>query len=182
MMGMLTHKREWLIPWSSKLLFERCRRWLPWGTREVVIYGRRVAQPRLVCLVGRGYGYSGARMAGGPVPSWLLDVVEAVSAQAGVEFNSVLCNLYRGGSDSIGWHSDDEAELGTDPVVASLSLGAGRRFCTRLKGGGPASSVMLEAGDLLVMPAGFQGTHQHSMPKTTRAVGERISLTFRKLV
>jgi alkylated DNA repair dioxygenase AlkB len=99
--------------------------------------------------------------------------------EVGACFDSVLCNRYRDGQDSIGWHADDEPALGPDPVVASLSLGAPRRFLTRPKSGGPASEVVLGPGDLLVMPKGFQRTHQHSMPKTAKPVGERISFTFR---
>lgn len=95
-------------------------------------------------------------------------------------FNSVLANLYRDGRDSNGWHADDEPELGDDPIVASLSFGASRRFLLRSREH-PAQRYewTLAHGSLLVMGRGVQSAYVHSVPKTSRPAGERINLTFR---
>jgi len=95
-------------------------------------------------------------------------------------FNSVLLNRYRGGGDYMGWHSDDEPELGPAPVIASLSLGAARRFLLR-RGDDPArkAEYLLGHGDLLVMAGQTQQFYQHALPKMARVQGERINLTFR---
>jgi len=92
----------------------------------------------------------------------------------------VLLNLYRGGRDSMGWHSDDEPELGAEPVIASLSLGATRDFSLRQKKPGAQKIKMaLPSGSLLVMSGRLQHCWQHQLPKTQLPVGERINLTFR---
>jgi alkylated DNA repair dioxygenase AlkB len=99
---------------------------------------------------------------------------------AGQRFNSVLLNLYRDGRDGMGWHSDDEPELGPDPVIASVSLGATRRFRMRhRKQRGETMGIDLEHGSVLLMRGPTQHRWLHAVPKTTRPVGERINLTFR---
>ena len=101
----------------------------------------------------------------------------------GNRFNSVLANYYRSGSDSMGWHSDDERELGPDPLIASVSLGGDRRFLLRHRQDRHAAKheVTLEHGSLLVMDRGVQSEWQHAIPKTQRKVLPRINLTFRNV-
>ncbi len=119
-------------------------------------------------------------------PSWpepLLPVRVRLVRETGVPFNSVLANLYRDGSDCMGWHSDDEPELGAQPVIASLSLGATRRFVFRHRRD-PSRKVALELphGSLLVMRGDTQKDYRHALPRTAKHVGPRINLTFRRIL
>ena len=103
---------------------------------------------------------------------------------SGARFNSVLANAYRDGSDSMGWHSDDEKELGPQPLIASLSLGAKRRFLLRPKerrdaARRPSTALLLGHGDLLLMRGESQRYFQHALPRTRQPIGLRINLTFR---
>ena len=99
-------------------------------------------------------------------------------------FNSVLANLYRNGNDSVAWHSDDEPQLGREPIIASISLGASRRFSLKRKSDkcAPAVHIDLAHGTLLVMSGTTQRFWQHSVPKTNKPVGPRLNLTFRRIV
>ncbi len=170
----------WMGTDEASSLFEAARDGLHWEQRSVSIFGRKIAQPRLVAyLASNSYTYSGMTLAPALAPAWLDAVISAVSVAAGTKFNSVLLNRYRDGQDGISWHSDDEKELGADPVVASISLGSSRRFLTKCRETKAVESFQLAHGDLMVMPAGFQRTHTHSIPKAARVAGERISLTFR---
>lgn len=115
-----------------------------------------------------------------PWPLVLLPVCERLQQACATPFNSVLINRYRNGRDSMGWHSDDEPELGERPVIASLSLGAARRFLLRRRDDHALTTEFLLAhGDLLVMAGDTQRFYQHALPKTARPMGERINLTFR---
>jgi alkylated DNA repair dioxygenase AlkB len=117
-----------------------------------------------------------------PWPRCLQNVREIVSTLAGETFDSVLCNWYRHGQDSMGWHSDNEPELGPEPVIGSLTLGASRRFHFRRVGETRIyASIDLPHNSLLVMPAGLQAHYQHQLPKTKRRIGGRFNLTFRRI-
>ena len=113
----------------------------------------------------------------------LAEIKDAAEAASGVEFNGVLLNRYRSGQDSMGWHADDEPEFGDDPVIASVSFGGSRTFQLKhkrrkeLKG-----SIELTHGSLLVMRGGTQANWVHQVPKTAKAVRERLNLTFRRIV
>jgi alkylated DNA repair dioxygenase AlkB len=105
-----------------------------------------------------------------------------VGELSGTEFNAVLLNLYRDGRDGMGWHADDEPELGRNPVIASVSLGAPRRFCLRHRRRKDLKlDLELPRGSLLVMAGPMQHHWVHALPKTRRPVGERINLTFRRV-
>ncbi len=115
-----------------------------------------------------------------PWNSVLIIVKEKVEAIAHTRFNSVLLNLYRDGRDSVGWHSDDEPELGKNPVIASVSFGASRRFVFRHKYQKNLKLEMeLTHGSLLMMKGSTQHFWQHQVPKTSRAFQPRVNLTFR---
>jgi alkylated DNA repair dioxygenase AlkB len=102
---------------------------------------------------------------------------------SGTSYNSVLLNYYRDGADSMGWHSDDEKELGVNPAIASVTFGYPRRFLIReRKEHKNKKEISLEDNSILVMYGDFQEKYQHSIPKTTRKIGERINLTFRKII
>jgi len=160
---------------------------LEWSQKEIVLFGRRVVQPRLVAWYGDPgavYRYSGLTLtplAWHPLLRQLGDRIERVS---GNRFNAVLANAYRDGRDSMGWHSDDEPELGDAPVIASLSLGATRRFLLRRRVPGkvkpnPSIELSLDHGSLLLMQGESQKRYQHALPRTRRPVTLRINLTYR---
>jgi len=163
--------------------FESLRAALPFEAKEIVIFGKPVMQPRLTAWVGDPgavYRYSGTRNEPQPWPAELVELRARVSHLAGVPFNSVLCNLYRSGTDSMGMHSDSEPELGRNPVIASLSLGAVRRFQLRhRKRKGVGLDVDLPDGSLLVMRGALQHHYRHGVPKQPSVPGERLNLTFR---
>jgi len=162
---------------------------LAWSQREIVLFGRVVMQPRLLAWYGdpdARYRYSGLLLEPLPWHPLLQSLSLRIGEFSGSPFNSVLANAYRDGRDSMGWHSDDEKELGPRPVIASLSLGAPRRFLLRSKArpqGTTARSIarVLEHGSLLLMKAGCQQRYQHTLPRTRREVGLRINLTFRRV-
>lgn len=179
----ITYDPTWLPPDEADALFATLRTTIPWETHRIKLFGREIDSPRLSCWIGdpgTDYKYSGARFAPHPWPEALLSIRERLVRELGVPFNSVLANLYRSGADSMGWHSDDEPELGPDPVIASLSLGATRRLVLKRRSDGLKHESALNHGSLLVMWRKTQRDWKHRIPKTELAVGQRINLTFRK--
>jgi alkylated DNA repair dioxygenase AlkB len=158
----------------------------PWTQEHIRMYGREVPVPRLTAWhgePGHAYTYSGITMQPRPWTPALDEIRRRLEASARVPSNSVLVNLYRSGADGVAWHSDDEDGLGPDPVIASVSLGATRRFVLRHKRDTRRRHVMdLEHGSLLVMRGATQARWQHQVPKTARAVEARINLTFRTIL
>ena len=165
-------------------LFEELRKDLAWTQHEVVLFGRRVLSPRLSAWYGdpdASYAYSGHRYA--PLP-WtpVLSVVRLrIEAALDRRFNGVLANLYRDGRDGMGWHSDNERELGPEPAIASASFGAARRFVLRHRSG-QRQELLLENGSLLLMAGTSQRFWRHALPKTAKPCGPRLNLTFRLVV
>lgn len=153
--------------------------------QERALFGKPM--PRLTAWVadaGVRYGYSGLTHEPEPWSPLLADLRDRIAAASGerVRYNSVLLNRYRGGSDSVAWHADDERSLGTNPVIGSLSLGASRRFVLRHKRTREKRELELTHGSLLVMAGTLQHHWHHAVPKTAAAVGERVNLTFRLVV
>lgn len=149
------------------------------------ICGKEVPAPRLTAWHGeRGchYRYSGRLHLPAPWTPTLEYLRRRIEETTGQRFNAVLANLYRDGRDGVGWHADNERELGPDPVVASISLGAPRRFRFRSKDRTRRLDMMLEHGSLLLMAEGTQTAWEHCLPRSTRAVGMRVNLTFRRVV
>ena len=131
---------------------------------------------------GASYRYSGVDHQPLPWTDTLLDLKTDLRNRFKVDFNSVLLNLYRDGNDSMGWHSDDEAELGRQPVIASLSLGQERKLRFRMRNNTRNTiDVSLPHGSLLLMYGNCQHDWQHQLPKTAKTIGPRINLTFRKV-
>ncbi len=174
------HRRAF-PPEEADRLFKILRRELDWREATITIFGREIAQPRLSAWYGDApYTYSNLTWPARPWPDVLLPIKQRIEALAGEAFNGVLANLYRDGRDSMGWHADDEPELGPDPVVASVVFGAARRFVLKRKDDAQVKlDVPLGHGDLLIMGPGTQRHWLHAVPKTTKPVGERINLTFR---
>ncbi len=166
-------------------LFRLLRAGIDWRQEEVVIFGQRRRVPRLVAWhgdPGASYTYSGAPHEPLPWTPVLEQVRRRVQALSGRHFNAVLLNLYRDGRDGMGWHSDDEPELGPEPAIASVSLGAVRRFCLRhRRRKGMRAELSLPHGSLLLMSGTTQSHWVHAVPKTALPTGERINLTFRRV-
>lgn len=153
---------------------------IAWEHNDIMLFGRTTKLPRLTCWMGEAeYTYSGVRNTGHRMPQHLATIRAMLAAETGTSFNSCLANFYRDGSDSIGYHSDDEPELGSRPTIASVNLGSPRRFVLRSIVTGDRWSVELGGGDLLVMAGESQSDYRHAVPKTKRVVGPRINLTFR---
>jgi alkylated DNA repair dioxygenase AlkB len=141
--------------------------------------------PRLTGLYGDTglvYKYSGVSYLALPWTEELDVIRRRVEKEAGAALNSVLLNRYRDGQDSMGYHADDEPELGTNPVVPSVSLGAERRFLLRHNKTREKIEYRLTHGSLLIMAGTLQHFWQHALPKTAQPVGERVNLTFRNII
>lgn len=158
-----------------------------WQQPEIWMFGRLVKTPRLTAWHGderATYKYSGIvnrPMAWTPLLLKLRNLVEATTDK---KYNSVLLNLYRNGSDYLSWHSDDEPELGVDPTIASLSLGASRTFCLRSKSHSTSQKrmdIVLANGSLLCMRGRTQAQWDHSIKKEPKVLDARINLTFRSV-
>jgi len=176
----------WLPPAQVDAVFAALTADIPWETHRIRMFGKWVDSPRLSCWIGdpqATYRYSGADFAPHPWLPVLAEMRQRLQQELGVPFNSVLANRYRDGRDAMGWHSDDEPELGPEPVIASVSLGAMRRFVLRRRDDHAVKQAfLLEPGSLLVMRGRSQLEWQHALPRTARPVGERINLTFRQVM
>lgn len=151
-----------------------------WRAESITLWGRQFLQPRLSAWQGeKRYTYSGLTLAPQPFSALVLDIRHAVQQATGRQFNSVLLNYYRDGRDSMGLHSDDEAELGPEPAIASVSFGATRTFILRHKRSKQTVRLDLDSGSLLFMSGGTQKNWVHGINKTSRPVGPRVNLTFR---
>jgi alkylated DNA repair dioxygenase AlkB len=178
---------NFIIKKEAHSFFEKLRVELSWQAEKIRIFGKEHWQPRLLAWYadqGVQYSYSGITHYPQHWSEYLSQIREMVEAETATVFNSVLANLYRYGADSMGWHSDDEKELGPEPLIASLSLGSERRFLFRPRKGiiADKKEFLLQSGSLLLMRGRTQEHFQHAIPKTAKAVGERINLTFRKII
>jgi len=183
--GRLHYDESWIKGAQADALFETLKTELDWQQRPIRMFGREILQPRLTCFYGKPgvtYRYSGKTLEAEPWCGELRDLGDRLNAELDQGFNSVLCNLYRNGEDSMGWHADNEAELGRNPVIASVSLGAVRRFRLKPRESGAARALELDHGSLLVMSGDLQHHWLHELPKARRVEGPRINLTFRRIV
>jgi len=166
--------------------FEVLMQETPWRQDTIKVWGKSHAQPRLTAWYadpGRAYSYSGITMQPLVWTSALSQIKDAMEDAVGVQFNSVLINLYRDQHDSVGWHSDNEPELGKNPVIASLSLGATRTFKLKHKSDKQQKplALALTHGSLLIMGGSTQECWQHAVEKERTAIQARINLTFRNI-
>jgi alkylated DNA repair dioxygenase AlkB len=158
---------------------------IPWVQNKIRFYGKESLVPRLESWhgdKGMSYTYSGIKMDAKPWTQNLLMIKESIEPIAKTTFNSVLINYYRDGKDRVAWHSDDEKELGKNPVIASVSLGAERKFKLRhkkYKENQLQHEVFLQSGSLLLMSGPTQHHWLHEIPRTAKPIGPRINLTFR---
>ena len=198
-MSLFTTSGEWLnepnlnLFWQPSFLsqaqadsyLQTLQQQLNWQQGVITLYGKTHKEPRLSSYYGdedAHYRYSGKAMQAQPWHPLLSTLGKQLSLRFETPFNAVLCNYYRDGQDGMGWHSDDEAELGPSPTIASLSLGATRRFIMRNKEMPTQKrNFELSHGSLIVMAGPTQQHWQHSVTKTQTSVANRINLTFRHI-
>lgn len=175
----------WLAAEEADALLATLQEEIAFEQHRLRLFGREQVAPRLSCWIGDPhavYRYSGTRFEPHPWTPTLRILRERAEDACGARFNSVLANLYRDGRDAMGWHSDDEPELGPAPVIASISLGAARRFCLRARNGaGQALELALAHGSLLRMAGGTQRNYRHALPRSRRVHAARLNLTFRHI-
>ena len=175
---------NWLGINDADVFFAQLKQNLSWSQDYIRIYGRDVKIPRLQCWMGdpdATYTYSGLLMTPLAWAEPVLKIKAYCQQETGHAFNSVLANWYRDGQDSMGMHSDDEPELGSQPVIASVTLGEPRKFIFKHKQLGTKHEIPLAHCSLLVMRGDTQQYWQHGINKTKRAIDDRINLTFRHI-
>jgi alkylated DNA repair dioxygenase AlkB len=184
---------ENLLPFDGEALFyadflgneyfELLKSEINWKQEGMKMYGKEVLFPRLTAWYAEGgktYKYSGLINIPEEFTPSLLKIKEALELEIGKKFNSALLNYYRNGQDSMGWHADDEPDLGREPVIGSVSLGARRRFDFRKKSDHRSKfSVVLDSGDVIIMRGITQNLWEHQIPKQPKVHEARINLTFR---
>ncbi len=180
----ILHRLETPLPYDQMLL--KLRTDTIWRQENVRIYGKQYQQPRLVALYGdpgKRYDYSGIRLHPLPWTDLLREIKRRIEDCTEATFNAVFLNLYRDHNDSMGFHSDDERELGKQPVIASLTFGATRTFLLKHKFNKDLALVKipLEAGTVLLMKGDTQRNWKHGINKQTTPCGPRVNLTFRTI-
>lgn len=169
----------------ADLHFQSLKKNILWQQDDIKLFGKTYQQPRLTALygeIGKSYTYSNILMKPNPFTEELLSLKNIIETKLNLEFTTVLLNYYRDGQDSNGWHADNEKELGKNPSIASLSLGAERLFHFKHRRNSEETyKIMLEHGSLLLMKGAMQHHWLHQLPKTKKKVGERINLTFRNI-
>ncbi len=178
--GLVTHWKCFLT--SPLSTFQTLLDTIPWESHELMMFGKSIPQPRLTAWYGDNeepYTYSGLTLQPHKWTEELLVIKKRCEEVAGIRFNSMLANHYRDGSDSVSWHSDDEPELGRNPTIASISLGAERRFDLRHKETKETVKLNLSSGSLVLMSGECQHNWIHQIAKTKRVSEPRINLTFR---
>ena len=178
------YRPDYLAAATAEQLRDRLWQDLEWRQYPITLFGKTHPQPRLTSWCsdpGIHYRYSGTRLEAAAWHPELEALRQRLHSELGTHFNSVLVNAYRDGEDAMGWHADDEPELGGEPVIASVSLGQTRRLLIRSRGGGRSRVCDLENGSLLVMSGRSQADWVHSVPRTKKVVNLRINLTFRRV-
>jgi alkylated DNA repair dioxygenase AlkB len=180
--GLVTYDWDFIDTATADELLRELLGVVPWKQEHLRLYGRAIPFPRLTAWYGDPgavYTYSGIVNEPRAWTAGLARLRDRLHVALGVRFNSALLNLYRTGSDGMGWHADDEPELGEGPVIASISLGATRRFELRRLPKGDTRGLALEHGSLLVMSGETQRCWKHQVPKETTVRAPRVNLTFR---
>jgi alkylated DNA repair dioxygenase AlkB len=170
---------------ESERLYQRLLREQNWPDNRYTVAGRQFTLPRLQTWhadPGIVYSYSNNLLQTRPWTPLLYAIRAKIEDRLNDRFNSVLVNLYRNGEDYVGWHADNEPELGDRPFIASLTFGAERQFAFRHKQSFEQGQVLLRSGSLLVMQPDFQHHWLHSIPMQKNVSRERINLTFRKVL
>jgi len=183
--GLVRYEPGWLAPAEADALLQELRSSVDWKQGVIAMFGRELPEPRLTAWFGEAdYTYSGRTLRAAPWPASLAALRDRIDGASGARFNAALLNLYRDGHDSMGLHSDDEPELGPNPTIASVSLGAERRFVLVPKKKAARQKTLevpLGHGSLVVMAGACQHNYRHGVPRQPGSAGERINLTFRKV-
>jgi alkylated DNA repair dioxygenase AlkB len=182
--GNVSFLEKLTLPQPSAALLAKLIAETPWRTDPIKVWGKVYMQPRLMAWygdMGKSYRYSGRLYEPYPWTPLLLQLKDGVEQACDHTFNSVLLNYYRDGNDSMGFHSDNEVELGKNPVIASLSLGETRTFILKHKTNKSLKPIRLKLNDasLLLMAGELQTHWQHGIPKENKSCSARINLTFR---
>jgi alkylated DNA repair dioxygenase AlkB len=183
--GVADYYGKVLKPSEAAHYFERLMQTIEWRNDEAVIFGKHIITKRKVAWYGDGeysYTYSNITRHALKWTTELLALKQIAETLTGASFNSCLLNLYHDGDEGVAWHSDDEKALARHGAIASLSFGAERKFSFRHKKTKETTSVLLEAGSLLVMKDMTQTAWLHSLPKSKKITKPRINLTFRTMV
>lgn len=171
---------------SADNYFERLKNDIAWSTYSIKIFGKTYLSPRLTAWYGEQnavYSYSGLTLNPLPWNDELLGIKDKVESLMNLQFNSCLLNMYRTGRDSMGWHADDEPELGPHPQIVSVSFGAQRKFVLRKKSSRQNKFVLeLVHGSVLLMGGACQELWEHALPKSPKIILPRINLTFRNII
>jgi alkylated DNA repair dioxygenase AlkB len=173
---------NWLTEVEANHYYQLFQKELPFEQGRITIFGKTHPIPRLEAFFGIStqiYSYSGKTLKTNPFTKELFEMKTKIEETTNEKFNCVLVNLYRDGRDSNGWHADNEPELGINPTITSLTLGAMRRFDLRHNTSREKISMELNHGSLLVMKGGMQHFWKHQIAKTTKVSTPRINLTFR---
>ena len=183
--GILFYRPDFLSPDEARSFLETLTETIEWDQPEIKFFGRLVSVPRLTAWYGEAvYTYSGITNYPHPWTRELLILRKKAEEACGSDFNSVLLNLYRDGSDHMSWHADDEKSLGPEPVIASISLGEVRKFGVKHRYEKDLEPVSLElgSGSLVIMKGKMQEFWHHRIHPTRKPKGPRINLTFRKVI
>jgi alkylated DNA repair dioxygenase AlkB len=170
---------------ESNALLESFITKLPWESMTIKMFGRDTKIPRLQCWIGDEgceYRYSGKQLNRQIWNQDLTMIRKKIFKELKIDFNSVLANYYRDGKDSMGWHSDDEKELGPNPTIASISFGSERDLVFRNKISKKTLTIPQTNGCLILIDGETQKNWQHSIKKTQKIIGPRINLTFRNII
>ncbi|MEJ1223933.1 alpha-ketoglutarate-dependent dioxygenase AlkB family protein [Sediminicola sp. 1XM1-17] len=182
----ITYYPNFLEPQKADAYFEIFKNTIPWQQDDIKIFGKTHPQPRLTALFGnngRPYSYSNITMKPHLFTQELLQIKEKIERIANTDFTTCLLNLYRDGKDSNGWHADNEKELGTNPVIASITLGQERYFHLKHRRQKELKhKLLLQHGSLLLMQGTTQHHWLHQIPKTAKPISERINLTYRVII
>lgn len=179
------YREQFFLPEMADDYFDILSRTIEWRHEAITLFGKKIMQPRLTALYGDphlSYRYSGLTMTPTMWTKELTDIKEKIEAVVGQSFTTVLLNYYRDGHDSMGWHADNEAVLGKNPTIVSLSFGAERRFILRLNENPKIQrTIVLQHGSFLWMKYSLQHISKHCIPKQISVKNPRINLTFRTL-
>lgn len=182
--GFIYHQRV-ISSQKAWLLYDWLKANIDWQQPEIRVFGKLHAIPRLQAYIadsGLNYQYSNLNLSPNPWPEVLLAMRKRLEQVYQTPFNAVLLNYYRSGDDTMGWHSDDEPELGDSPIIASVSLGAVRKFAIKSRTNDAKWALMLEHGSALMMSGASQQDYLHSLPRQAKVGDGRINLTFRYLL
>ena len=178
----VTYYPSFLTQELADTYFSILKNTIAWQQDDIKVFGKVYPQPRLTALYSNNdkpYSYSNIVMYPKQFTKELEKIKQGIENVAQCEFTTCLLNLYRNGQDSNGWHADNEKELGRNPIIASVSLGAERFFHLKHNSEPLKQKIVLEHGSLLLMKGETQHFWKHQIPKTAKDIGERINLTFR---